>query len=88
MTSVTPMRIKEREDRVTDGSCADDILANAPARQGHYSSCPRCRIDGDLTALTQRRHPRGTGGRDFPRGADRGVSPGDRGGEPAPQRYI
>jgi aspartyl-tRNA(Asn)/glutamyl-tRNA(Gln) amidotransferase subunit C len=41
MTSVTPMRIKEREDRVTDGFCADDILANAPAREENYFLVPK-----------------------------------------------
>ena len=41
MTSVTPMLIKQREDRVTDGSCADDVLANAPAREGHYFLVPK-----------------------------------------------
>ena len=41
MTSVTPMRIKPREDRVTDGFCADDILANAPAREESYFLVPK-----------------------------------------------
>ena len=41
MTSVTPMRIKQRDDRVTDGFCADDILANAPARQENYFLVPK-----------------------------------------------
>ena len=31
MTSVTPMRLKQREDKVTDGGIADDIVRNAPA---------------------------------------------------------
>ena len=33
MTSVAPMAMKKRGDRVTDGFCAEDVLANAPARQ-------------------------------------------------------
>lgn len=41
MTSVTPMRMKSREDVVTDGGIADDILANAPARQDHYFVVPK-----------------------------------------------
>ena len=30
MTSVTPMAMKKREDKVTDGGIAEKILANAP----------------------------------------------------------
>ena len=41
MTSVTPMAMKKREDRVTDGGCADDVLANAPARQDRYFLVPK-----------------------------------------------
>jgi aspartyl-tRNA(Asn)/glutamyl-tRNA(Gln) amidotransferase subunit C len=38
MTSVTPMRLKRREDVVTDGSRQADILANAPdAREGFFA---------------------------------------------------
>lgn len=38
MTSVTPMALKLREDRVTDGARRDDILANAPdAREGFFA---------------------------------------------------
>ena len=38
MTSVTPMRLKEREDIVTDGDRQADVLANAPdAREGFYA---------------------------------------------------
>jgi aspartyl-tRNA(Asn)/glutamyl-tRNA(Gln) amidotransferase subunit C len=37
MTSVTPMRLKRRDDRVTDGGRQADILANAPdAREGFF----------------------------------------------------
>ena len=38
MTSVTPMRLKRREDTVTDGDQPDKILANAPdAREGFFA---------------------------------------------------
>ncbi len=38
MVSVTPMRLKRREDVVTDGSQQDAVLANAPdAREGFFA---------------------------------------------------
>ena len=38
MTSVTPMRLKRREDGVTDGGMQARILANAPdAREGFFA---------------------------------------------------
>lgn len=38
MTSVTPMRLKRRQDGVTDGNMQDKILANAPdAREGFFA---------------------------------------------------
>ncbi|MCZ7675468.1 MAG: Asp-tRNA(Asn)/Glu-tRNA(Gln) amidotransferase subunit GatC [Roseovarius sp.] len=38
MVSVTPMRLKRRDDTVTDGNMADRILANAPdAREGFFA---------------------------------------------------
>lgn len=38
MVSVTPMRLKRREDIVTDGDIQDKILANAPdAREGFFA---------------------------------------------------
>ncbi len=38
MTSVTPQRLKRREDVVTEGDQADRILANAPdAREGFFA---------------------------------------------------
>ena len=38
MTSVTPMRLKRREDVVTDGGYQDKILSNAPdAREGFFA---------------------------------------------------
>ena len=41
MTSVTPMRMKQRPDMVTDGDIADQILANAPATDGNYFLVPK-----------------------------------------------
>ena len=41
MTSVTPMELKQREDKVTDGGIADDILRNAPATENHYFLVPK-----------------------------------------------
>jgi aspartyl-tRNA(Asn)/glutamyl-tRNA(Gln) amidotransferase subunit C len=41
MTSVTPMAMKMRKDEVTDGGIADDILANAPAREDHFFLVPK-----------------------------------------------
>ena len=38
MTSVTPMRLKRREDVVSDGDMQDRILSNAPdAREGFFA---------------------------------------------------
>ncbi|KAA9010149.1 Asp-tRNA(Asn)/Glu-tRNA(Gln) amidotransferase subunit GatC [Histidinibacterium aquaticum] len=38
MVSVTPMRLKRREDVVTDGSQAAKVLSNAPdAREGFFA---------------------------------------------------
>ena len=38
MTSITPMRLKRREDVVTDGDMVDSILKNAPdAREGFFA---------------------------------------------------
>jgi len=41
MTSVTPMALKMREDNVTDGGMADDIVANAPAHEHHFFLVPK-----------------------------------------------
>ncbi len=41
MTSVTPMAIKLREDEVTDGGIADQIIANAPAHEHHFFLVPK-----------------------------------------------
>lgn len=38
MTSVTPMRLKRRDDVVTDGDMQEKILSNAPdAREGFFA---------------------------------------------------
>lgn len=38
MVSVTPMRLKRREDAVTDGNQPDRVLANAPdPREGFFA---------------------------------------------------
>ena len=41
MTSVTPMEMKKREDKITDGGIADDIVKNAPATQDHFFLVPK-----------------------------------------------
>lgn len=41
MTSVTPMRMTQREDIVTDGEIAEKILKNAPAEQGGFFLVPK-----------------------------------------------
>jgi aspartyl-tRNA(Asn)/glutamyl-tRNA(Gln) amidotransferase subunit C len=41
MTSVTPMKMRMREDKVTVRDIADDILRNAPAREDHFFVVPK-----------------------------------------------
>ena len=41
MTSVIPMEMKKRQDAVTDGAKADDIVANAPATQENFFLVPK-----------------------------------------------
>jgi aspartyl-tRNA(Asn)/glutamyl-tRNA(Gln) amidotransferase subunit C len=41
MTSVTPMAMKKREDVVTDGGIAEEIVANAPATEDHFFLVPK-----------------------------------------------
>jgi aspartyl-tRNA(Asn)/glutamyl-tRNA(Gln) amidotransferase subunit C len=41
MTSVTPMEMKMREDKVTDGGIADQVIANAPAHEHHFFLVPK-----------------------------------------------
>ena len=41
MTSVTPMAMKKRADVVTDGSKAEDIVANAPESTDNFFVVPQ-----------------------------------------------
>ncbi|HVZ53850.1 MAG TPA: Asp-tRNA(Asn)/Glu-tRNA(Gln) amidotransferase subunit GatC [Pseudolabrys sp.] len=41
MTSVTPMAMKKREDVVTDGEIAADIVKNAPATEDNFFLVPK-----------------------------------------------
>ena len=41
MTSVTPMAMKKRADVVTDGSKAEDIVANAPDSTDNFFVVPK-----------------------------------------------
>jgi aspartyl-tRNA(Asn)/glutamyl-tRNA(Gln) amidotransferase subunit C len=41
MTSVTPMALKQREDKVTDGDIAADVLRNAPASEDGFFLVPK-----------------------------------------------
>jgi aspartyl-tRNA(Asn)/glutamyl-tRNA(Gln) amidotransferase subunit C len=41
MTRVEAMTMKKREDVVTDGFCADDIVKNAPEVDDHYFVVPK-----------------------------------------------
>jgi len=41
MTSVTPMTMKKRQDVVSDGDCAERVLANAPEREDGFFVVPK-----------------------------------------------
>lgn len=41
MTSVTPTAMKMRRDKVNDGNIADEVFANAPAREDHFFVVPK-----------------------------------------------
>jgi aspartyl-tRNA(Asn)/glutamyl-tRNA(Gln) amidotransferase subunit C len=41
MTSVLPMTMKKRDDRVIDGGKASEIVANAPATEKGYFLVPK-----------------------------------------------
>jgi aspartyl-tRNA(Asn)/glutamyl-tRNA(Gln) amidotransferase subunit C len=41
MTSVMPMVMKKRRDEVTDGNCAEDIVANAPVSDEGFFLVPK-----------------------------------------------
>jgi aspartyl-tRNA(Asn)/glutamyl-tRNA(Gln) amidotransferase subunit C len=41
MTSVTPMKLKQREDVVSEGNIVDDIVKNAPATADNFFLVPK-----------------------------------------------
>jgi aspartyl-tRNA(Asn)/glutamyl-tRNA(Gln) amidotransferase subunit C len=41
MTSVMPMKIPLREDKVTSGGDPEKVLSNAPAREGNFYVVPK-----------------------------------------------
>lgn len=41
MTSIVPMALRRRDDVVTDGNKADDIVANAPASEENFFMVPK-----------------------------------------------
>ncbi|MDX2202717.1 MAG: Asp-tRNA(Asn)/Glu-tRNA(Gln) amidotransferase subunit GatC [Hyphomicrobiaceae bacterium] len=41
MTRVIPMTLRQRADAVTDGEIPDEVVANAPAREGHFYVVPK-----------------------------------------------
>ena len=41
MTSVLPMRLKQRQDCITDGGKAGDIVANAPLTEDSFFLVPK-----------------------------------------------
>ena len=41
MKSVTPMKMRQRDDVVTDGGIADDVVKNAPATEDNFFLVPK-----------------------------------------------
>jgi aspartyl-tRNA(Asn)/glutamyl-tRNA(Gln) amidotransferase subunit C len=41
MTSVTPMNMRLRDDKVTDGGIADAVVANAPVTEDNFFVVPK-----------------------------------------------
>jgi aspartyl-tRNA(Asn)/glutamyl-tRNA(Gln) amidotransferase subunit C len=41
MTSVVKMKLTMREDAVTDGGCADDLMKNAPEGEDGFFAVPK-----------------------------------------------
>ena len=41
LTSVVEVEMKMRDDMVTDGNMADNVVANAPATEDHYFMVPK-----------------------------------------------
>ena len=41
MTSVTPMTLRRRDDKITDGGYATEIVANAPLSEDNFFMVPK-----------------------------------------------
>jgi aspartyl-tRNA(Asn)/glutamyl-tRNA(Gln) amidotransferase subunit C len=41
LTRIAPMRMRMREDKVTDGGYPDDIVKNAPITEDHFFMAPK-----------------------------------------------
>jgi aspartyl-tRNA(Asn)/glutamyl-tRNA(Gln) amidotransferase subunit C len=41
MTSVTPMQLRRREDKITDGGYAEQIVKNAPLSEDNFFMVPK-----------------------------------------------
>ena len=41
LTAVVPNKLRLREDKVTDGNCRDDVLANAPVAEHGFFAVPK-----------------------------------------------
>jgi aspartyl-tRNA(Asn)/glutamyl-tRNA(Gln) amidotransferase subunit C len=41
VTSMVPMQLKKREDRITDGEIPDQVLRNAPATDDNFFLVPK-----------------------------------------------
>ena len=41
LTAVIPNKLRLREDKVTDGDCRDDVLANAPVAEHGFFAVPK-----------------------------------------------
>jgi len=41
MTRVVPIELRQREDKVTDGEIADQVIANAPLTEDHFFVVPK-----------------------------------------------
>ena len=41
LTAVIPNKLRLREDKVTDGNCREDVLANAPVAEHGFFAVPK-----------------------------------------------
>jgi aspartyl-tRNA(Asn)/glutamyl-tRNA(Gln) amidotransferase subunit C len=41
MTSVTPMRLRRRDDKVTDGGYPEKVVSNAPLSEDNFFMVPK-----------------------------------------------